>query len=154
VTLQLGERDASFEVGSVRLTTRLIEGEFPPYQKLIPESYPNRLVVNREALMDAVRRVRLLVKDAITPVRVALRADGVECTVITQELGQATEDLDAKYEGTDLVIGFNPTFLLDGLEAVGGEEVALETLDTMQKATLRAAEGGHYLYLLMPVRLS
>lgn len=154
MTLRLGERDASFEVGSVRLTTRLIEGEFPPYQKLIPDSYPNRLIVNREAFLDAVRRVRLLVKDAITPVRVALRQDGVECTVITQELGQATEDLDAKYEGTELVMGFNPTFLIDGLEAVGGEEIALETLDPMKPATVRSTDGGDYLYLLMPVRLT
>jgi DNA polymerase-3 subunit beta len=160
VTLRLGDRDASFELaaddkhGSVRLTTRLIEGEFPPYQKLIPDSYPNRLIVNREALLDAVRRVRLLVKDAITPVRVSLRPDGVECTVITQELGQATEDLDAKYEGTELVMGFNPSFLIDGLEAVGGEEIALETLDPMKPATVRSTDGGDYLYLLMPVRLT
>ncbi len=154
VVLRLGERDASFEVGTVRLTTRLIEGEFPPYQKLIPDSYPNRLFVNREALLDAVRRVRLLVKDAITPVRVSFRPDGVECTVITQELGQATEDLDAKYEGTDLVMGFNPSFLIDGLEAVGGDEIVLETLDPMKPASVRSTEGGDYLYLLMPVRLT
>lgn len=154
VTLRLGERDVSFDVGAVRLTTRLIEGEFPPYQKLIPDSYPNRLFVNREALLDAVRRVRLLVKDTITPVRVSFRPDGVECTVITQELGQATEDLDAKYEGTELVMGFNPTFLIDGLEAVGGDEVVLETLDPMKPATVRSTESGDYLYLLMPVRLT
>jgi DNA polymerase III subunit beta len=154
VTLRLGERDASFEVGQVRLTTRLIEGEFPPYQKLIPENYPNQLIVNREALLDAVRRVRLLVKDAITPVRVSLRPDGVECTVVTQELGQATEDLDAKYSGTELVMGFNPAFLIDGLEAVGGDEVALETLDPMKPATLQSTESDDYLYLLMPVRLT
>ena len=154
VTLRLGERDASFEVGAVRLTTRLIEGEFPPYQKLIPDDYPNQLIVNREALLDAVRRVKLLVKDAITPVRVSLRPDGVECTVITQELGQATEDLDAKYQGTELVMGFNPAFLIDGLEAVGGDEVALETLDPMKPATLQSTESDDYLYLLMPVRLT
>lgn len=154
VTLRLGERDASFEVGTVRLTTRLIEGEFPPYQKLIPDNYPNQLIVNREALLDAVRRVKLLVKDAITPVRVSLRPDGVECTVITQELGQATEDLDAKYAGTELVMGFNPAFLIDGLEAVGGDEVALETLDPMKPATLQSTESDDYLYLLMPVRLT
>jgi DNA polymerase-3 subunit beta len=154
VTLQLGERDASFEVGNVRLTTRLIEGQFPPYERLIPDGYPNRLIVDKEAFADAVRRVRLLVKDAITPVRVALRADGVECTVVTQEVGQASEDVDAKYEGAEMVMGFNPAFLIDGLEAVQGEEVALETVDPMKTATLRATEGDDYLYLLMPVRLT
>lgn len=154
VTLRLGERDASFEVGNVRLTTRLIEGEFPPYERLIIDSYPNRLVVGREALLDAVRRVRLLVKDAITPVRVTLRPDAVECTVVTQEVGQATEDVDAKYEGADMIIGFNPGLLIDGLEAIAGEDVLIEALDPMKQATLRPTEGEDYLYLLMPVRLT
>lgn len=154
VTLRLGERDASFEVANMRLTTRLIEGPFPPYERLIPEGYPNRLIINKEAFVDAVRRVRLLVKDAITPVRVTLRPDGVECTVVTQEVGQATEDVDAKYEGTDLVIGFNPAYLLDGLDAIQGNEVVLETESPSKPAVLRTAEGDDYLYLLMPVRLA
>ncbi|MGI8793975.1 MAG: DNA polymerase III subunit beta, partial [Acidimicrobiales bacterium] len=154
VTLRLGEREASFDVGAVRLTTRLIEGDFVPYAQLIPEvgSYPNRLTIGKEPLMDAVRRVRLLAKDAITPVRVTMRADGVECTVITQEVGQATEDLDGKFEGTEMVIGFNPAYLVDGLEAIPGDEVLLETLDPMKPATLRGTDNSEYLYLLMPIR--
>lgn len=154
VTLRLGEREAAFQVGAVRLTTRLIEGDFVPYGQLIPDSYPNRLIVGKEPLMDAVRRVRLLAKDAITPVRVSLRADGVECTVVTQEVGQATEDLDGKFEGTEMVIGFNPAYLIDGLEAIPGDEVLLETLDPMKPATLKGTESGDYLYLLMPIRLT
>jgi DNA polymerase-3 subunit beta len=153
VTLRLGERDVSFDLARVRLTSRLIEGEFPPYQQLIPANYPNRLVVAREALLDAVRRVKLLVRDAITPVRVTFRPDGVECTVVTQELGQATEDVDGKYEGVELVMGFNAAYLIDGVEAVTGDEVLIETVDAMKPATIRATEGGEYMYLLMPVRL-
>ena len=137
----------------MRLTTRLIEGDFPPYRQLIPASYPNRLIVGKEALLDAVRRVKLLAKDAITPVRVSFRADGVECTVVTQEVGQATEDVDGKYEGAEMVMGFNPGLLIDGLEAVPGDEIALETIDPMKPATIRATEGDDYLYLLMPIRL-
>ena len=68
------EFEASFETGPVRLTTRLIEGEFPNYRQLLPAAYPNRLSVDKETLLDAVRRVKLLVKDATTPVRVALPA--------------------------------------------------------------------------------
>lgn len=154
VTLRLGEREASFEVGDVRLTTRLIEGDFVPYAQLIPDSYPNRLIVGKEPLIGALRRVRLLAKDAITPVRVSLRNDGVECTVVTQEIGQATEDLDGKFEGTEMVIGFNPAYLIDGLEAIPGDEVLLETLDPMKPATLRGTDSADYLYLLMPIRLT
>ena len=71
LTLRLGERDATFEVGSTRLTTRLIEGEFPNYRQLIPQSYPNMLTVRREPLLEAIRRVKILAKDA-TPVRLQM----------------------------------------------------------------------------------
>ena len=83
--LRLGDHDATFEVGPVKLTTRLIEGEFPNYRQLIPNDYPNRLIVGRDALLDAVRRVKLLARDATTPVRIALRPDGIELTVITPD---------------------------------------------------------------------
>jgi DNA polymerase III subunit beta len=154
VTLRLGEHDATFELGAVRLTTRLIEGEFPNYRQLIPSNYPNRLRVAKEPLLDAVRRVKLLVRDPTTPVRIALRADGIELTVITQDWGQATEDVDAKYEGAEMVVAFNPNYLIDGIEAITSEEVQLETLDALKPATLRPTEGSDYLYLLMPVRVS
>ncbi|HET9732105.1 MAG TPA: DNA polymerase III subunit beta [Acidimicrobiales bacterium] len=154
VSLRLGAHDATFGVGSVTLTTRLIEGEFPNYKALIPSSYPNRLIVGREALLDAVRRVKLLARDATTPVRIALRPTGIELTVITTDWGTATEDVDAKYEGAEMTVAFNPQFLIEGVEAVTGDEVALDTLDALKPATLHPTEGEEYLYLLMPVRVS
>jgi DNA polymerase-3 subunit beta len=153
VRLRLGADEASFEVGGVRVTTRLIEGEFPNYRQLIPASYPNRLVVGKEPLLDAVRRVKLLAREA-TPVRMALRPDGLELTAVTQDVGQAREDVDAKYEGTEMTVAFNPEFLLDGVEATTGDQVVLETLDALKPATIRATESSDFLYLLMPVRVS
>lgn len=152
--LRLGEHDATFEVGPVQLTTRLIEGDFPNYRQLIPSNYPNSLIVGRDALLDAVRRVKLLVRDPTTPVRIAMRSDGIELTVITQDWGQATEDVDAKYEGSEMVVAFNPAYLMDGVEAITSDEVQLETLDALKPATLKPTEGSDYLYLLMPVRVS
>jgi DNA polymerase-3 subunit beta len=154
VALRLGDHDATFEVGEVRVTTRLIEGEYPNYHQLIPQSYPNRLVVGKEALLDAVRRVKLLVKDATTPVKLSLRADGVELTVTSSDVGVATEDIDAKYEGSEMTVAFNPAYLIDGVEAITGDEIQLETLDALKPATIRPTEGTDYLYLLMPVRVS
>ena len=152
--LRLGEHDATFEVGAVKLTTRLIEGDFPNYRQLIPAGYPNSLIVGRDALLDAVRRVKLMVRDPTTPVRIALRSDGIELTVITQDWGQATEEVDAKYEGAEMVVAFNPAYLIDGVEAITSDEVQLETLDALKPATLKPTEGSDYLYLLMPVRVS
>jgi len=154
VSLRLGEFEAHFDVGPTRLTTRLLEGEYPNYGGLIPKGYPNRLIVGRDALLDAVRRVRLMTRDATTPVRLSLRPDGVELTVITPDLGQATEDVDAKYEGAEFTIAFNPLYLSEGVEAIEGDEVALETQDAGKPATIRATEGPDYLYLLMPVKVS
>ena len=152
VTLRLGERDATFEVASVRLTTRLIEGEFPNYRGLIPSSYPNRLTVAREALIDAVRRVKLMAREA-TPVRLSMSGDGLELVAITQDVGQAHEQLDAKYEGTELTVAFNPECLLDGIEVTPGDEVTLSTVDHQKPAVVRSVEGSEFLYLLMPVRV-
>src|SRR5438045_6855242 len=109
VSLRLGDHDATFELGTTRLTTRLIEGEFPNYRQLIPPSYPNRLIVGREPLLDAVRRVKLLVRDTTTPVRIALRPDGIELTVITREVGQASEDVEDKSEGTEITVAVYPS---------------------------------------------
>ena len=124
------------------LTTRLIEGEFPNYRNLIPSSYPNRLIVGRDALLDAVRRVKLMVRDPTTPVRISLRSDGIELTVITQDWGQATEEVDAKYEGSEITVAFNPAYLIDGVEAITGDDVALDTLDALKPATLRPTDNG------------
>jgi DNA polymerase-3 subunit beta len=163
VSLRLGERDATFEVGEfsstgdagsgTRLATRLIEGQFPNYRQLIPESSANRLTVGREPLLDALRRVKLLAREA-TPVRLGLGPDGVELSAVTQDVGQAQESIDAKYEGAEMVIAFNPEYLADGVEAVEGDEVSLETTDALKPAVVRSVERGDYLYLLMPVRVS
>ena len=80
------------------MTTRLIEGEFPNYRQLIPASYPNKLTVSREPLLEAIRRVKILAKDA-TPVRLQLRSDGLTLTAITQDVGNAADELDASLHG-------------------------------------------------------
>ena len=152
LTLRLGERDATFEVGTTRLTTRLIEGEFPNYRQLIPASYPNKLTVARDALSEAIRRVKILAKDA-TPIRLQMTADSLRLTAITQDVGNAVEEVDAVLEGTELTVAFNPDYFAAGVDAVGSDEVTLETLDALKPAVLRGVGRPEYLYLLMPVRV-
>ena len=155
VELSFSDRDACFDTGRARVSTRLIEGQFPNYQQLIPSGYPNRLVVTREGLIEAVKRVRLIGRDRDNaPIRLTMSSSGLELTTIVHDVGEAKEELDAKYEGTETTIAFNPEFLLDGLGAISSEEVSLETLDTSKPAIVRSADGGDFLYLLMPVRVS
>jgi DNA polymerase-3 subunit beta len=152
VTVRLGQREAAFDVGAVRLTTRLIEGEFPNYKNLIPASYPNTLTVGRESLLEALRRVKILAREA-TPVRLALGGPTLQLTAITQDVGNAAEELDATYDGTEMTVAFNPDYLASGVEAVDADEVMLSTLDPMKPAVLRGVGRDEYLYLLMPVRV-
>lgn len=153
VALRLGERDASFSVGGTQVVTRLIEGEFPNYRGLIPDTYPNELTVNRAELLDAVRRVRLMAQEA-TPIRLIMRPDALELVAVTQDVGQAQEILDASYNGDELTVAFNPDYLIDGIEVTPGEEITLQTVDPLKPAVMRGADSADFLYLLMPVRVS
>ena len=154
VGLSIGDHDVTFTAGEVRVSTRLLDGSYPDYRQLIPPEYPNRLHVGKDSLLDALRRVRLLVRDNTTPVRLSMRAGGVDLTVVSQEVGDASETVDADFEGGELTIAFNPSYLIDGVEAVAGDEVLLETVDATKPATVRAAERSDFRYLLMPVRVS
>jgi DNA polymerase-3 subunit beta len=152
LSVRLGAREAVFEAGGTRLTTRLIEGEYPNYRNLLPSSYPNQLTVGRDALLEALRRVKILAQDS-TPVRLGLGADTLQLTAITQDVGNAHEEIDASYTGTEMTVAFNPDYLASGVDAVEGDEVTLSTLDPMKPAVLRGVGHDDYLYLLMPVRV-
>ena len=78
----------------------------------------------------------------------------MELVAITQDIGQAHEELDATYTGTELTVAFNPEYLLTGLEVTPGDEISLETVDSLKPALLRSTENANFLYLLMPVRVS
>jgi DNA polymerase-3 subunit beta len=150
----VGEYDAVFDLGKVRILTRVLDQEFPPYDPLIPRGNPNRLVVNRELMIDAVRRLRLMAREVTSPLRLALQDGVVQLSVVAPEVGQAVEEIEASYEGASFTVAFNPSYLLDGLEAVAGEEVTLEVLDIGKPALLRARSDESYLYVIMPVRIA
>jgi len=151
VQLSLDESQVAFRIGSLTLTSRLIEGEFPNYRQLLPEAYESRLTVSRHQLMDAVRRVGLLARDT-SPVRLEFNALGVKLSSSSPDLGQAVEAVEARYEGEDITAAFNPTYLADGLAAATGETVRLEVRDGLKPGLIRG-ESDEFTYLVMPVRL-
>jgi DNA polymerase-3 subunit beta len=154
VGVAAGTNEITFWQGSVQISTRLLEGRYPDYNQLIPDHYPNRLHLGKESFVSALRRVQLLVRDNTTPVRLSMRAGGVDLAVVSQEVGDASESVDGDFTGEDLVIAFNPSYLIDGVEAVLGDEVIVESADATRAATVRGAEDDHFRYLLMPVRVS
>ena len=154
VGIAAGLSDITFTSGRTRISTRLLEGTYPDYRQLIPDQYPNRLHVGRESLLAALRRVRLLVRDNTTPVRLSMRPSGVDLSVVSQEVGDASETVDGDFTGEDLVIAFNPSYLIDGIDAVLDDEIFLEADSPSRPATVRAASRDDFRYLLMPVRIS
>jgi DNA polymerase-3 subunit beta len=155
IEVVLRERDVVFRTSRAEVTARLIEGDFPNYEQLIPSGYPNRLVVNRTSLIEALDRVQIVGQNRDNAaVRLTMSASGLDLSMSAQDVGNAQESVDAKFEGTELTVAFNPLFLHDGIDAVDTEEVVLETVDPLKPATLHAADNGDFLYLLMPVRTS
>jgi DNA polymerase III subunit beta len=150
--VRFGEREATFEAGGTRLSTRLIEGEFPNYRNLLPTSYPNLLTVGKADMLEAIRRVKILAQDS-TPVRLLLGGDTVQLTAITQDVGNASDEIDATYDGAEMTVAFNPDYLASGIDAIDSDDVTLATMDPMKPAVLRGVGRDDYLYLLMPVRV-
>src|SRR5205814_1025475 len=107
VDLVVDQSQVTFRTGAFTLTSRLIEGQFPNYRQLLPEGYENRLTVSRQQLLDAVKRVGLLAREN-TPVRMEFNALGVRLSSQSPDLGGAVEAVEARYEGEDITVAFNP----------------------------------------------
>src|SRR5579875_3638495 len=153
VRLRVAESYATFEVGSVVLMTQLVNQTFPNTASLFPPSYPNRLLVGKDPLLDGLRRMRLLTQEDRSPaVRLSLGGpEGLQLSSTDPERGQASEEVDAKYEGSELKIAFNPRYLMEGVEAVQGDEVLIEMGEPTKPAMVSGGEGDPYRYLIMPI---
>jgi len=140
-----------------RMTTRLLDGEFPKYRSLLPDSSSATAIVDAGALTDAVRRVSL-VASRTSPVRLSFSAEGVVLEAGGLDEAEAAEGLPATFEGDPLTIAFNPAYLLDGLGAIDSDEARLSFTGPTKPAVLTGKAGdegaGDYRYLLMPVRLA
>jgi DNA polymerase III subunit beta len=143
--------------GTRRATTRLLDGEFPKYRSLLPDSSSAVATVEAAALTEAVRRVAL-VASRTSPIRLAFSADGLTLEAGGLDDAEAAESLPAKFEGDALTIAFNATYLLDGLGSLDSDDAQLSFTAPTKPAVLTGKTGpddeSDHRYLLMPVRLS
>lgn len=154
VTAQMREREAVFSSDKGVLRLRLIDGNFPKYQSLLPESYPNQMVIDKYELLDALGRVTLVAEDHI-PVRLKLLEGGVEVTVTRQDVGGESEHIAGEFSGSDedVTIAFNPRYLQDGVGAIPGDKIRIRVIDAFKPSVVDSGSDEEYLYLLMPVRV-
>ena len=147
------ENQVVFSVGDVVLSSRLVEGRFPNYQQLLPESYEHELRVDRGELLEVVRRISLLAQKN-APLRLAFEEGSLEVSAQTPDVGEARESLPVPFKGEPLEIGFNPEFFRDGLESAETDELVLKLISPLRPGLIESGDDGGFLYLVMPIRLN
>ena len=149
----LTDAEICFIVGASTIASRLIDGNYPSVLQLIPASYPNQLRIAKDTLLTSLKRAKLLAKDSTSSVRLTMKEKAVEIRTQSIDTGDIEDNVDADYQGEEITIAFNPSFLIDGIEAVVGDEVVLEMSDAVRPAMVHGVEDVRFRYLLMPVRV-
>jgi DNA polymerase-3 subunit beta len=148
----LGETQAAFSTGDCTLVTRLVEGHFPNYQQVVPQKSAHKLLIGREELLAAARRVSLITSDQANSIKVALKKNRLILSTNTPEVGEAWEELTIAYAGDEFAIAFNPQYLVDVLKNLDEQEVVFEITDALNPGVIRS--GKSFLYVIMPIRLT
>ena len=154
ISVVIQDREVVFGSDRGSLSIRLIEGSFPNYRQLLPERYPNEVVLRKDQLLDAVGRAALVAEDHI-PIRLKLTEGGVHIAVSRRDVGGESELIAGEYQGeaAEVDIAFNSRYLSDGVSALEGDEVRVEVVDSFKPSVIRAKGHDDFLYLLMPVRV-
>jgi DNA polymerase-3 subunit beta len=151
VQLGVQENHVVFGAGDVWLTTRRIDGQFPNYKQLLPETFEVEVTTAREPLLEVIRRAGVMAQRN-APLRLRFAEGELAVSAQTQDVGEAKESLQIDYAGEPLEIGFNAEFLRDGLEAIGGDTVQLRLINPLRPGLLSVPDESFW-YLIMPIRL-
>lgn len=151
ITLSFSENRVVVKAGSATMASNLLDGTFPPFEDVVPKDADKKMAVATGILVNAVRRAALLTTEDSRSVRFAFGKNGLVLSARSAESGEATVNLPCKYEGADVEIGFNASFLIEGLRAVSEDEITLEMSAPNRPGLLRA--GANFLYVIMPVNL-
>jgi len=153
VEIALQRNQVVFETAGAVLSSRLIEGQFPSWRQLIPESFEHEVRMPREELLEIARRISQLAQRN-APLRFAFAEGELTVAAETPDIGDASEGMPAPYTGEPLEIAFNPQFLVEGIESIATDEVSLQLSSPLRPGLLRPVDGEDFSYLVMPIRLN
>lgn len=153
LAVSTGQNQVVFEIGDIVLSSRLIDGQFPNYRQLLPESVDHELRLASAEVADVVRRVSLLAQKN-APLRLSFSEGELTVSAQTPDVGEASETLPVPFAGEPFEIGFNPEFLRDGLESVETDELVLKLISPLRPGLIESPDGGEFVYLIMPIRLN
>ena len=152
IKIFLGDNQIFFDNGQTRLVSRLIEGEFPNYEQVIPKEAKDKVIMNRDKFLSAIKRVALFTNPESMAVKIEVSKDKIVMSKNTPYLGEARVEMSGEYKGKDLSVGFNPQYLIDLLKNVNEETVGLELVDAEKPGVIRIGDG--YVYVVLPMQLT
>ncbi|MBI4436721.1 MAG: DNA polymerase III subunit beta [Candidatus Omnitrophica bacterium] len=146
------ENQVLFDLGETSIISRLIDGEFPNYKQVIPKEGREKIRINREQFLQAARRASLLTSQESQSIKLDLLKDKVVVSKTSAEVGEAREEIEAEYKGRELTIGFNPTYIIDGLKNISEADVAFELEGPEKPGVIRTKD--NYIYIVLPMQIS
>lgn len=152
VKITIGENQLSFEIDNICIISRLIEGEFPNYEQVIPKKSKERIVINKEQFLLALKRASLLTTPDSQSVKINILKDKVIISKITPEVGETKEEIDVDNKTGELSIGFNPNYLMDVLKNLPQEDVEMELSTPENPGVIRVKDS--YVYIVLPMQLT
>jgi DNA polymerase-3 subunit beta len=153
VNIEFGANHIRIQLDGIRFTSKLIDGRFPEYERVIPKESSNELKADRGAFKSALQRTAILSNEKYRGIRLVIRDSGVILQAHNPEQEEAEEELEVEYSGEDIEIGFNVNYLLDALGAVDGDEVTLSVQDSNSSCLIRQPGKDDSTFVVMPMRL-
>ncbi len=152
-SLAMSDNQVTFSIGSVTIASRLIEGQFPNYEKVLPEGSERRLTVDNKALAAALRRALIVAREDANRVVLKGTPESVVVTADSQDVGHVEETVVASLEGEETEVAFNARYLLEALEAIPDESVVLELSEPLSPGVLKPLDSEDYTYVIMPMQI-
>lgn len=141
-----------FDMEGATLTSRLVEGQFPNYQQLLPDEFKHEIELEREELLEVVGRIGIMAQKN-APLRMKFAGGELTVSAQTPQVGEASESLPVSYQGEEIEIGFNPEYFRDGVDSVSEDRIRLRIISPLRPGLVKGS-GDDFLYLIMPVRLT
>jgi len=153
IEMRFAANQAKFAFSGMEFVTKLVEGKFPDYNRVIPKNHKNAVVMGRAPLLSSLQRAAILTSDKFKGVRINIEPGSLRIASSNAEQEEAKEELEIDYEGDAIEIGFNVTYLMDALANMGSEMIKLELQDTAASALFTVPDQPGFKYVVMPMRI-
>ncbi len=153
VTLAIATNQVKFTFSDIELISKLVEGKFPDYTRVVPKAYKNNFTIGREALLRSLQRAAIMTSDKFKGVRCLIAPGSLKISSTNADQEEAVEEIEIDYGGDSIDIGFNVTYLLDVLNNLKCDSVSVSLGDANSSALITVPDGSNFKYVVMPMRI-